>query len=164
MISKTLAITFAIGIVVIAVAIAGVFYMQRGAHMVLPGSVLKVRTAPLDENSAIVAIDFRVTNPADYAFMAKEVKVVMEDASGNLTEGQTSSELDAQRVFAGIPLLGEKYNVSLKERDKVPPHTSVDRLAMARFDLPEARIQARKRFVVRITEVDGVVSELAEKK
>jgi hypothetical protein len=164
MISKTLVITFAIGIVVIAAAITGVFYMQRGAHMVLPGSILKVRTAPLDENSSIAAIDFRVTNPADYAFMAKEVKIVLEDGSGNQVEGQTSSEMDAQRVFAGIPLLGEKYNVSLKEHDKIQPHTSADRMVVARFELPESKVQARKRFVVRITEVDGVVSELAEKK
>jgi len=164
MISKTLAITFAIGIAVIAVAVGGIFYMQRGAHMVLPGRVLKVRTAPLDENSAIAVIDFRITNPADYTFMAKNVTVVLEDASGNQTEGQTSSELDAQRLFAGLPLLGEKFNESLKERDKVLPRASVDRMVAARFELPEAKLAARKRFLVRIEEVDGLVSELAEKK
>lgn len=164
MISKTLAITFAIGIAVIALAVAGVLFMQRGAHMVLPGKVLKVRTAPLDENSSIVVIDFRVTNPADYTFMAKSVKVVLEDAAGNQTEGETSSELDAQRVFAGIPLLGEKYNQSLKERDKIVPHTSRDFMVASRFEVPEPKLAARKRFLVRIEEVDGLVSELAEQK
>jgi hypothetical protein len=164
MITKTLAITFAVGIAVIALAVAGVFYMQRGAHMVLPGKVLKVRTAPLDENSSIAVIDFRVTNPADYTFMAKSVSVVLEESSGNQTEGQTSSEVDAQRLFAGIPLLGEKYNVSLKERDKVPPHDSLDRMVAARFEVPESQLSARKRFLVRILEVDGGGSEIAEKK
>jgi hypothetical protein len=162
--SKTLAITFAIGIVVIAVAVGGVFYMQRGAHMALPGKVLKVRTAPLDENSSIAVIDFRVTNPADYNFMTKSVTVVLEDASGNQTEGQTSSELDAQRVFSGIPLLGEKYNDSLKERDKIPPHATMDRMVAARFEVPESKLTSRKRFLVRILEVDGVTSEFAEQR
>jgi hypothetical protein len=163
-IPKTLAITFAIGIAVIALAVAGVFYMQRGARMVLPGRVLKVRMAPLDENSSIAVIDFRVTNPADYTFMAKEVTAVLEDSSGNQTEGETSSELDAQRVFAGIPLLGEKYNQSLKERDQIPPHTTRDYMVASRFEVPEAKLTARKRFLVRIQEADGVVSEFAEQK
>ena len=164
MISKTLAITFAIGIVVIALAITGVFYMQRGAHMVLPGKVLKVRTAPLDDNSSIAVIDFRVTNPADYAFMAKSVTAVLEEPSGNQIEGETSSEVDAQRLFAGIPLLGEKYNNSFKERDRIPPHSSRDFMVASRFEVPESKLAARKRFLVRIEEVDGVVSEIPEKK
>jgi len=162
--SKTLIITFAIGIAVIAVAIGSVFYVQRGAHITLPGKVLKVRTAPLDENSSVAAIDYRITNPSDYTFMAKSVTIVLEDASGNQTDGQTSSELDAQRLFAGIPLLGPKYNESLKERDKVPPHATLDRMVAARFEVPESKLAARKRFLVRIEEVDGIVSEFAEQK
>ncbi len=72
MISKTLAITFAIGIAVIALAVSGVFYMQRGARIGVPGQVLKVRTAALDENCTIVVLDFRVTNPSDYTFEARK--------------------------------------------------------------------------------------------
>jgi hypothetical protein len=138
--------------------------MQRGAHMTLPGKILKVRTAPLDENSSIAVIDFRVTNPADYTFMAKSVTVVLEDPSGNQTEGQTASEIDAQRLFAGIPLLGEKYNDSLKERDKIPPHGTIDRMVAARFEVPESKLTSRKRFLLRVLEVDGASSEFAENK
>ena len=50
---------FGIGLVCIAVAVAGILYMQRGAHLELPAKILKVRTAPLDENSSVVVIDFR---------------------------------------------------------------------------------------------------------
>lgn len=162
--SKTLMIAFAIGIAVIAVAVGSVFYMQRGAHMTLPGKVLKVRTAPLADNSSVAVIDFRVTNPSDYTFMAKGVTIVLVDASGNETDGQTASELDAQRLFAGVPLLGQKYNDSLKERDKIAPHTTVDRMVAARFEVPETTLQARRHFLVRIEEVDGMVSEFAEQK
>ncbi|HUK17119.1 MAG TPA: hypothetical protein VLW65_11930 [Bryobacteraceae bacterium] len=161
--SKTLVIAFAIGIVVIAVAVGSVFYMQRGAHLTLPGKVLKVRTAPLDDNSSIAVIDFRVTNPSDYNFMTKSVTIVLEDPSGNHTEGQTSSEPDAKRLFAGLPILGEKYNESLKQRDKVGPHSTVDRMVAARFEVPESKLAARKRFLVRVEEVDGMVSEFADR-
>lgn len=162
MISKTLAITFAIGIVVIAVAIGGVFYMQRGAHITLPGKVLKVRTAPLDDNSSVAVIDFRVSNPSDYTFMAKSVTVVLEDKAGAQTEGETSSQMDTERLMTGIPLLGQKYNDTLKERDKVPPHGTLDRMVAARFEVPEEKLDARKRFLVRVEEVDGMVSEFSE--
>jgi hypothetical protein len=162
--SKTLMIAFAIGIAVIAVAVGSVFYMQRGAHLALPGKILKVRTAPLDDNSSIAVIDFRVTNPSDYNFMAKSVTIVLEDSAGNQTEGQTSSELDAQRLFAGLPILGQKFNESLKQRDRVAPHETLDRMVAARFEVPESKLAARKRFLVRIEEVDGITSEFAEQK
>ena len=55
---------FGIGLVVIAVAVGGVLYMQRGSKVDLPGKILKVRTAPLDENSSVVVIDFRTANPS----------------------------------------------------------------------------------------------------
>jgi hypothetical protein len=161
--SKTLLITFAVGIAVIAVAVGSIFYVQRGAHLTLPGKVLKVRTAPLDDNSSVAVVDFRVTNPSDYNFMAKTVTLVLEDPNGNQTEGQTAPEMDAQRLFTGIPLLGQKYNDSLKERDKVPPHGTVDRMVAARFEVPEARLTTRKRFVVKVQEVDGMVSEFSDR-
>ena len=93
----------------------------------------------------------------------KSVTIVLEDPSGNHTEGQTSSEPDAKRLFAGLPILGEKYNESLKQRDKVGPHSTVDRMVAARFEVPESKLAARKRFLVRVEEVDGMVSEFADR-
>jgi hypothetical protein len=88
----------------------------------------------------------------------------MEDAAGGQTEGQTVSEPDAKRVFAGIPLLGQKYNDSLIMNDKLPPKASWDRMIASRFEVPEAKLETRKRFLVRIEEVDGPVVEIPEKK
>ena len=76
------AIAFGIGIAVIAVAVAGILFMQRGAHMTLPGKVLKVRTAPLDDNSSVAVLDFRIANPSDVQFMVQTVTVEMEDNQG----------------------------------------------------------------------------------
>ena len=161
-ISKTLATAFGVGLAVIALAVAGIFYVQRGAHLELNGKVLKVRTVPLDENSSLAAIDFRVSDPSDYPFQVRSVTVILEDSSGNGAEGQTASEMDTRRVFAGIPLLGQQYNDVLKERDRVGAHASADRMVMARFEVPESKLEGRRRFLLRIEEVDGLVSEIKE--
>jgi hypothetical protein len=156
--SKNMAIGFAVGLVCLGVAIAAVVYSQRGGHIDLQGKFLKSRTAPLDDNASVGVIDFRVTNPADYAFVANTVTVAMEDKSGKQTDGQTISEIDARRVFDAIPLLGQKFNNTLIARDSVPPHGTLDRMVSARFEVPDSALQARKRFVVKIAEIDGRVT------
>lgn len=157
------AATFAIGIGIIAIVVVGILYMQRGARIGLAGSILKVRTAPLDENSTIAVIDFRFANPGNVPFWVRSVSLVMEDKDSSQYEGKVISEVDAKRLFEALPLLGEKFNDTLVLRDKIPGHTSQDRMVAARFEAPEARINSRKRFLVRIEEVDGPISELSEK-
>ena len=77
---KNFVVAFAIGIGLIAVIVGGVLFMQRGARVGLAGSILKVRTAPLDENSSVAVIDFRFRNPGDVRFVVRTVTVVLEDA------------------------------------------------------------------------------------
>jgi hypothetical protein len=161
--NKTFLIAFAVAIGCIALVVAGVLYMQRGAHIDLPGKILKIRTAPLDENSSIVVFDFRITNPADYAFVVRTVTVAMEDAAGNSADGMVVSEADAKQLFAALPVLGQKYNDTLILRDKIPPHTTEDRMVAARFEVPEAKLNSRKRFVITVEEVDGKVVEYTDK-
>lgn len=155
--------TFAIGIGIIAIVVVGILYMQRGARIGLSGSVLKVRTAPLDENSTIAVVDFRYANVGNVPFWVRTVSLVMEDKNGNQYEGKVISETDAKRLFEAMPLLGQKYNDTLILRDKIPGHTSQDRMVAARFEAPESRIDSRKRFLVRVEEVDGNISEFSEK-
>ena len=160
---KNFLIAFGIGVVCIALAAWWVVHMQRGAYVDLPGKVLKIRTAPLDEASSLAVIDFRVTNPADYPFVVRKVTGEMEDSAGAESEGATVSEVDARQVFQAIPLLGQKFNDTLMMRDSIPPHSSWDRMVSARFEVPEAKIEARKRLIVRVEEVDGKVFDLSEK-
>ncbi|HWB85074.1 MAG TPA: hypothetical protein VG675_13095 [Bryobacteraceae bacterium] len=161
--SRQFTITLSIGLLVVIIAVIGILYMQRGAHIDLNGQVLKVRTLGMDENSSVAVLDFRITNPADYAFVVRTVTVYLEDAAGNRTEGFTSSDVDAARLFSGYPLLGQKYNATLMMKDKIGPHATEDRMVAARFDVPEAKLEARKRLVVRIEDVDGPVAEISEK-
>jgi hypothetical protein len=162
-VSRNFAIAFGIGLVCIAIAVGAIFYMQRGAHVDVNGKFLKVRTAPLDDNNSFVVIDFRIANPSDYGFKVRTVTVLMEDASGNQTEGQTASDSAAQQALDGIPTLGPKYNASLIMNDMIPPKGTWDRMIASRFEMPEAKLQARKRFLVRVEEVDGKISEISEK-
>lgn len=154
---------FGIGLVCIAIAVGAIFYMQRGAHVDVHGKFLKLRTAPLDDNNSLVVVDFRLENPSDYGYKVRTVTVVLEDPSGNPTEGQTASDSSAKQAIEGIPTLGTKYNDSLIMNDTVPPKGKLDRMIAASFTMPEAKLQSRKRFVVKIEEVDGKISEISEK-
>ena len=64
----------------------------------------------------------------------------------------------AQAVLARI----EKLNPVLKIRDSVEPHQSMDRMICANFDVPDSTIETRRRIIIRVEDVDGVVSEIAE--
>jgi hypothetical protein len=152
-----------IGLAVIAIGLGVMFYMQRGAHVELRGSVLKVRTAELDENSSVAVIDFRFVNPADVPFVVRTVDVTMEGKDGNISQGVAVSEIDAKSLFQYYPLLGQKFNDSLLMRDKIPGRKAEDRMIAARFDMPVVKLEARKTFRIRIEDVDGPVSELVEK-
>jgi len=159
---KELAVPFAIGLAVILVAIGAVLYMQRGAHIELKGSVLKVRTLALDENASLAVVDFRFANPADYPFVVRACTVLFEDAAGKSVEGFSVPEIDIRRIFEYYPVLGKKYLDTLVMKDKIPGHQSQDRMIAARFDVPLAQLEARKRLLVRVEDVDGPVSEIAE--
>ena len=156
--SRNFLIAFAVGLAVIAIAVAGIFYMQRGAHIDPQAKVLKVRTTALDENSSLAVVDFRIANTSDYPFMVRSVTVEVDG-----TEGNTVSEPDAKRVFEGIPLLGPKFNASLIMNDRIPARTSWDRMIASRFDIPESKLQERKHMVVKIEEVDGGIVTIPEK-
>jgi len=158
-----LALAMGIGAAVIAIAVGVIVYMQWGAHVEITGRMLKVRTAPLDENSSVAVVDFRFTNPSDYAFMVNSVTLILEDSKGERTEGSTVSETDTRQLFEGVPLLGLKYNPSLIARDRVASRATEDRMVAARFELPDSMLQKRKRFLIRIDEVDGGSSEISEK-
>jgi hypothetical protein len=162
--SKSILIAMAAGIVVLAVAVGAIFRVQRGAHIELIGKILKVRTAPIDEDSSVAAVDFRVTNPADYPFVVQKVTLTAIGPGGGRTEGDTISEMDAKRLFDAIPLLGPKYNQTLLIHERVPPHTTIDRMASARFEVPDSKLQARTNLILRVDEIDGrAVAEFSEK-
>ena len=160
---NSFAAAFAIGLAIIALAVGGIFFMQRGDRIELPGKILKVRTAALDDDSSIAVLDFRITNPSDVLFEVRSVTVEMEDAAGKNYQGSSVGEIDAKRLFEGLPVLGQKFNNTLLMRERVGSHASQDRMIAARFQAPVEMLEARKRFVLRIEEVDGKSFEYSER-
>jgi hypothetical protein len=161
--SKNFLTAFVIGIAVIAIAVTATLYLNRGARIGLTGQILKVRTAPLDENSSIAVLDFRIHNPASKAFVVRSVTVDMEDPDGKLYDSKTVSESDAKTLFQYLPLLGQKFNDTLLMRDKIASDATQDRMVAVRFEAPESRINGRKRFILKIEDVDGPITEIPEK-
>ncbi len=157
--SKQFVLTFGIGLVVILIAIAGVLYMQRGAHVELKGAILKVRTMGMDDNSSLAVVDFRFVNSSDYPFVVRSVDVTATGADGQTYPSTSVPEVDAKRIFEYYPVLGPKFNPSLITRDKIPGKHSEDRMIVARFEVPVAQLDARKNLKVSIEDVDGPVSE-----
>jgi hypothetical protein len=152
------------GAVLVGIFVAAIVCLQWGAHVELRGRIAKVRTAAADESSSIVVVDFRFVNPSDYPFIVRRVDVFVEDANGRVHEGAVISEADAKRLFEALPLLGQKYNESLVIRTRIRPKETMDRMVAARFELPEAGLLSRKRLWVRVEDVDGAVSQIAEAK
>jgi len=150
----------ALGLLVAAALVAAVLYLNRGAHVVVKGSVQKVRTQAMDERSVVVVADFRFVNPSDYPLIVRDAKLMLEDAQGRRVEGMMVGEVDAERLFRYYPLLGPKYNRSLIARDRVEPREQMDRMIAARFELPEGAVRSCRRLIIRVEDVDGAVSEI----
>jgi len=155
-------VPFVVGLAVVGVAIFGVLYMNRGSHLQLTGSILKVRTIA-DGDGTIVFADFRVTNAAAYPYVVSSVKMTMETPDDEVATAVVFSKSDVNNVTKYLKVLGPKYNDVLSIQDKIPPVETVDRMAAGRFDFPPRFFQQRKTLRLRIEEVGGAVSEIVEK-
>jgi len=153
-----------VGLVVIAIAVAWVLYIQRGAHIEPGGKILKVRTLPMDDGSSVAVIDFRVGNSSDYTVIVKDVTATVEEPGGKIDEGATAAQMDTERLFQYYPILGQKFNETLKMHDHIKPHETMDRMIAVRFEVPVAQLDGRKRLKLKIEDVDGPSGELIETK
>jgi hypothetical protein len=161
--SRNFAIAFGVGLALIALAVAGVLFMQRGSAIDMQVRVLKARTAPLDEESTVAVLDFRLTNPSNLILEVRQLEVEMVDPGGANTTGGVISEGDAKRVFEAVPALGPKFLETLSMRTRIDPRSTKDYMVAARFDTPVAKVDARARFILRIEEVDGKSFDFPER-
>ena len=161
--SRNFLIAFGVGLAVIALAVAGVMFMQRGSAIEIQAKYLKVRTAPLDDTSTVAVMDLRVTNPSNLLLEVRQVTVEMEDAKGERITGDVISEGDTQRVFEALPVLGQKYLETLSMRRRLSGRSVGDYMVAARFSVPAAQVDARKRFILHVDEVDGKSFDFLER-
>ena len=152
------------GLGIVTVLAAGLLYLNRGARLVLDGVVQKVRPYTIDPESTLLVLDFRITNPSDTVFIVRSVDVLVDLADGSSVTGSTVSEVDLGRVFDHAPELGTRYNPALIARQRIAPRETADRMVAARFEVPREKVDGRRSLRIRITDVDGASSEVAEKK
>ena len=157
--SKQFLIFFGVGVVAVALAVVAILQHTKGAHLVLQGKILKVRTGALSDSDSIAVLDFRVENPSDVPFLVREVDVTLEQPNGNMVDGQTIAKGDLKQIFQYNRFLGEQYNEGLTIKDKIPPHTSVDRMVAVRFEVNNHDLETAKAIHMSIQDMDGPMFE-----
>jgi hypothetical protein len=145
----------AIGLVLIATAVFFIFYTTKSSHLELTGSVLKVRSGALDENSSAAVLDFRVTNVSKVPFSVREVNVAFEDRDGSTSEGTIIAKNDFEALLRYNRFLGSQLNPGLTIRDQIAPHETVDRMVAVRFEIPATRLEHGKALHLHIQDMDG---------
>jgi hypothetical protein len=160
--SKGFAVTFLIGLLVIGTAIWTVLYKQKGAHIDPKGSILKVRTLKLDDNSSAALVDIRLANDADYPLVVRTIEMSVRTGKGD-EAGNMIAAVDVKDLFKNFPILGEAYNPVLVAREKVAPHGSIDREVCAQYNLPVQELDGRKDLIVQVEDITGPTAVLHEK-
>lgn len=152
------------GVLVAAGVVLGSFYLNRGFRPVAYGEIKKVRWHGLDGKSAAAIIDLRIGNNGDYGVEVRTLRVEAEPlfGGGASTPGDPIAAVDAKRLLAAYPEIGPQYNDTLKIRDEVAPHTTMDRMVVARFEVPLTSLVGRVRLRVLAEDVNGHVAEIAE--
>jgi hypothetical protein len=157
--SKQFLIFFGVGIVAVGLAVAAILQHTKGAHLVLQGKILKVRTGALGDTDSVAVLDFRVENPSDVPFVVREVAVTLEQSNGNMVDGQNVTKGDLKQLFTYNKFLGEQYNDGLAIKDKISPHTTVDRMVAVRFEVTNHDLEKAKAIHLSIQDLDGPLFE-----
>ncbi len=157
--SKRLLILFGVGVVAMAIAVVVILSANKGSHLQLMGKILKVRTGALGEGNSIAVMDFRVQNPSDKPFVVRDVEITLEKPNGEMVDGVTVSKSDLKQLFQYNRFLGDQYNDGLGLQDTIAPHSMVDRMVAAHFEVGNADLEKAKAVHLSIQDVDGPLWE-----
>ena len=152
-------IFFSIGVVAVAIAVVVILTANKGAHLQLVGKIIKVRTGALGEGNSIAVMDFRVENPSDKPFVVRTVDIALEQKDGSMLDGVTVSKSDLKQVFQYNRFLGDQYNDGLGLQDTIAPHSTVDRMVAAHFEVGNEVLEKAKAVHLSIQDVDGPLWE-----
>lgn len=143
----------------VAALVFGVFSSTKESHLQLQGQVLKARTGALSDTDSVAVLDFRVQNTSSRPFVVRTMKLTLEKADGQKEEGSLISKTDMTKLFEYNRFLGSPYNETLIMRDQVSPHGQIDRMAAARFDVPQLQLESAKAIHLWIQDIDGTEFE-----
>ena len=149
----------------VAAAITAIFMSAtKSAHLDLDVKIIKVRAVSLDGDSALVAVDFRITNTSGVPLVVSGVSMKMEQYKADTLDGLEVSKPDVDTLFQAHPLLGLRYNDVLGAPDQLPAGKTIDRMAEASFMAPLTAVDNRKAIILHIEDVDGAAFDIAEKR
>jgi hypothetical protein len=157
--SKQFMIFFGVGVLAVVIAVVGILSYTKGSHLVLQGQILKIRTGALSDSDSVAVLDFRVTNPSDVPFVVRQVEVSLEQPNGNMVEGNNVVKEDLKQLFQYNRFLGDRYNDGLAIKDRIPPHSTVDRMLAVRFDVNNHDLESAKAIHMSIQDMDGPLFE-----
>jgi hypothetical protein len=160
--SKQFWIFFAIGVIAVVIGVSMTWETTKGAHLEVEGRILHVRTLAATPKSTIVIVDFRETNSSDVKFEVKNIEMKLDGVTEEA--GQSISKADLNNIFEYMKEAGPKYNEPQSMGDVLRPHSTVERMVAAKFDVVESAVKARKGLRLRIEDMDRTTLELAEKK
>ena len=149
---------FAIGVAIVAVLIAAVFFKQRGDHLEPAGTILKVRSIASDEQHSIVVLELRIQNDSDVAMRVRDVLMNVKMKDGQEMPGAIISNSDTKQLFTYYPALGEIYNPTLVRDIKISAHQTADFMLAGRIDLPEPQLSERR--TISVTVQDRTMSSV----
>jgi hypothetical protein len=156
-----------VGLVAVGLIVAAVWSGTEPNHLALTGKIIRVRTMTLTPESALVVVDFRVTNPSGVPLVLREVSLKLDRGDKGLLTGVETSRSDVDTLFDSFPALGPKYNDVLSPPQTIVPGKTIDRMAEASFDVPESAARSRKGVILHVEDVDGAgfdIPEFTEKK
>jgi hypothetical protein len=149
-----------VGALVVAVAVAGILFFQRGAHMELTGP-MSVRILSTDPHTSLAVFDLQIANPSDYDFEVINITATLITAAGEFPT-TTIGRVDAESFFKAMPENGP-FHPTLYTKAIIPGHSNSKYTLLAQYSAPEKLLNDRKNFVVRIQEINGKFAEFREK-
>ena len=157
--NKRLLIFFGIGVVAVAIAVVVILTANKGSHLELQGKILKVRTGPLGEGNSIAVMDFRVENPSDNPLWCEPWTSAWRRRMEMMVDGVTVSKADLKQIFQYNRFLGDQYNEGLGLQDTIAPHSTVDRMVAAHFEVGNDELEKAKAVHLSIQDVYGPLWE-----
>lgn len=161
--SRNLAIGFGIGLVVIALVAFFVVYGNRASYLQPTGRILEVRTAPLDENTSALLVDFELTNPSGREMTPRFITLTVHKPDGSAPDNMAIAGPDLPMLFRAHPDLGKLEHTAARDREHIAPGQTVDRIIAVRYDFPESDLKRRKDLQLVVEDVTGPRLELTAK-
>ena len=147
----------AVALLAVGALALGWLFFRGGPPPRLEGTVVQVRTLEVEPTASVALVNFEAVNASRHLFVAYERKLEIVDAEGKVRRGRTMNAIDLPDLFRYFPELGGMRDEPFAAQTEIPAGATVRGLIGARFEIPQADLDARQALVIRV--VDGVGNE-----